>query len=428
MGADNGIVTMKYGRGTVEVPLPAGDVLATLRVREMPPLADPTAAIKKALRAPIGSPPLTEVVSPGDVVCVILNDPTRLANTDFFLPILLDELNRAGVRDSDIFGVFATGSHRPLTEAEMRAIAGRGADRIRLYNHDSRDEVGLAHVGRTSRGNEVYINRRVLEADKVILTGSVVYHFFAGFGGGRKALVPGVAGFRTIQFNHRMMLEPGAGIGRLAGNPVHEDLVEAARMGSPDFLLNVVLDDARRFIGVFAGDFVAAHEAACRLVRQVYGVPLKAEADLVIASAGGRPKDINVYQVQKAMDNAVLAARPGGVVVLLAECPEGHGNETYHRWMTTHRTPDRIEAALREHFELGGHKAYAVARLMRRARFVLGSALPPALARDLLFTPAADPREAVALALEMLGTPTPSMIIMPDAALTVPIAAVEGGS
>ncbi len=422
---ENGVVTMKYGRGTVEVPLPAGEVLATLRVGETPPLADPAGAIRKALRTPIGSPPLAEVVQPGEIVCVLLNDPTRLANTDFFLPILLDELNRAGVRDGDIFGVFATGSHRPLTEAEMKAIAGRGAGRIQLYNHDSRDEVGLAYAGRTSRGNEVYINRRVLEADRVILTGSVVYHFFAGFGGGRKALVPGVAGFQTIQANHGMMLEPGAEIGRLAGNPVHEDLVEAARLGSPDFLLNVVLDDARRFLGVFAGDFVAAHEAACGLVRQVYGVPLKAQADLVVAGAGGHPKDINVYQVQKAMDNAALAVRPGGVVVLLAECPEGHGNETYHRWMTTHRTPERIEAAIRERFELGGHKAYAVTRLMRRARFVLCSGMPPTLARELLFTPAANPREAVELALEMLGTRTPSIVVMPDAGLTVPVLRVD---
>ncbi|HEY3316190.1 MAG TPA: nickel-dependent lactate racemase [Bacillota bacterium] len=415
-------VCFKYGKGTIEVPLPDGEVLATLSLRGRPPLTDPAAAIRDALRRPIASPPLAEVIRPGDSVCVLLNDPTRLANTDTFLPVLLDELNRAGVRDQDIFGVFATGSHRALTEAEVKAIAGKAAGRIRLFNHDATDQAGLAYAGRTSRGNEVYLNRRVLEADRVILTGGIVYHFFAGFGGGRKAMVPGVAGYQTIQFNHRLMLEPGAEIGRLAGNPVHEDLLEAARLGSPDFLVNVVLDEARRFLGVFAGDLVAAHEAGCRLVREVYGVPLARQADLVVASAGGHPKDINVYQLQKTMDNAVLAARPGGVVILLAECPEGHGNDTYHRWMTNYRSPERIEAAIREHFELGGHKAYAVTRLMRRAHFILYSSLPESLARELLFEPAASPEKAVAAALERLGTDRLAMVLMPDAGLTVPTA------
>jgi nickel-dependent lactate racemase len=407
--------------------VPEQDVLQVLEVADAPPLGmtagDLAPLVRRALREPIDSRPLREVVSSGETVTVVVNDQTRLARTELFLPEIFDELNLAGVPDSDVTCLFALGAHRPLRAQEMRELIGDEAfGRVKTANHDCRDAAGLVRVGRTSRGNEVLVNRLLVEADRVILTGSIVYHFFAGFGGGRKAAVPGCAGLTTIQFNHSMMLDPAAVIGRLDGNPVHEDLLEAAGFVEPDFLFNVVLNERREIAGIFAGDMVAAHRRGCEFVDSIYRVPVARQADLVIASCGGWPKDINVYQAQKTMDNAVLAARRGGVVVLLAECPEGAGNDTYLQWMRRYRTPEAIASATRDGFELGGHKAYAVTRLLGHAEIILVSAMQPDEVRELLLTPAASLDQALGLARARLG-PSPSVIVMPDGGLTLPGAA-----
>jgi nickel-dependent lactate racemase len=298
-------------------------------------------------------------------------------------------------------------------------VGSEAAARVALANHDCRDDANLVKVGRTSRGNDVYVNRLLAEGDRIVLTGSIVYHFFAGFGGGRKAIVPGCAGRSTIQFNHAMMLDETAIAGRLAGNPVHEDLLEGARMLRPDFLFNVVLNGEKEIAGIFAGELDAAHQAGCALVDRLYGVDVPQLADLVVASCGGWPKDINVYQAQKTMDNAARAVRKGGVIVLLAECPEGAGNDTYLAWMRRYRTPEAITRATRECFELGGHKAYAVTRLLQKAEIVLVSGMKPESVRELLLTPAASAAEAMEMVRKKLG-PHPKTIIMPDGGLTVP--------
>ena len=216
------------------------------------------------------------------------------------------------------------------------------------------------------------------------------------------------------------MLHPGAGLGRLTGNPVYEDQVEGTQMCRPTFLLNVVLNEKKEFLGIFAGDYIQAHLEGCKFVESIYGVPLDAPADLVIATCGGYPKDINVYQMQKTMDNAWLAVREGGVVILLAECIEGVGSDMMIEWMKKYQTPERIEEEVRKNFIIGGHKAYAVTRLMKKATFILVSSLPPELANLLLFTPAASLDEALNIARKKLGA-APSTLLMPQGGLTVPI-------
>jgi lactate racemase len=420
---------LAYGKTYLECALPDENIVGVLTVADAPALgrtaAELAPLVRHALRRPTGSPPLAEIAQAGDKVVVVVNDQTRLARTELFLPVILDELNLGGVPDRDITCLFALGAHRPLSPAEMEELIGLDAyRRVRTVNHDCREASGLGGVGRTSRGNEVLINRLLVEADRVVLTGSIVYHFFAGFGGGRKAAVPGCAGLSTIQHNHSMMLDPAAVIGRLDGNPVHEDLLEAARLVGPDFLFNVVLNEERDIAGIFAGEMDAAHRLGCAFVDRIYGTPVNRLADVVIASCGGWPKDINVYQAQKTMDNAAQAVRPGGIVILLAECPEGAGNDTYLQWMRRYRTADAIAAATRDHFELGGHKAYAVTRLLSRAEIVIVSAMDPELARELLLTPASSLAEALDLARAKLG-PCPSITVMPEGGLTLPRLVVQ---
>jgi nickel-dependent lactate racemase len=413
--------TFRYGKGHVTFSLDPALVIDELTIRQFPELADPAAAVTEAIRHPIGSPPLREIVKPGQTVAFIVNDPTRVARSDVFMPILLDELNAVGVPDANMRIVFSLGTHRAMTEAEMTEEVGAAvAARVKMYNTDAFDERQFVFFGTTSRGTKVGFNKLVTAADHIVCTGSIVHHFFAGYGGGRKAMLPGVAAYETIRHNHSMMLDKNAVIARLEGNPVHLDQVEGVEMCRPSFLLNVVLDDEKRFLKVLAGDYIAAHKEACTFVDRVYGSEVKQEADLVIASCGGYPKDINVYQLQKTMDNTWCAVREGGVVIILGECCEGSGSAHYEQTMRECKTPERVEAALREHFEIGAHKAYAVTRLMKKAEFILVSGMDPDFSRMLLFTPAQTVEQALALAYRKLG-PRPSIALMPTGALTVPL-------
>lgn len=410
-----------YGQGEISFTLDPVRVDEELRIRDFPPLSDPAGEIRQALRSPIGCPPLREIVKPGESVALLVNDSTRVANSHVFLPILLDELNEAGVPDGNIFILFALGVHHELSPEEMARLAGaEAARRVPMYNSNPHDPAQFVFLGKTRRGTDIFFHKRAVEADHVVCTGSIVHHWFAGYGGGRKALLPGVAAYETIRRNHALMLEPGAEMGRLRGNPVYEDQIEGTEMCRPSFLLNVVLNEKKEFLKVFAGDYIQAHLEGCRFVESVYGVPLARPADLVIATCGGYPKDINVYQLQKTMDNAWLAVRQGGVVIILGECVEGVGSDEYLEWMREYKTPARVEERIRSHFVVGGHKAYAVTRLMKKAQFILLSGLDPDLARMLLFTPAANMAEAFKIAAEKLG-PNVRILLMPQGSLTVPV-------
>lgn len=411
----------KYGKSKLDFSVDSSLVLDELYINDYPVLPDPRQAIREAIRNPIGSAPLREIIKPGETVAFIVNDTTRVANSYVLMPILLDELNSAGIPDSDMSIVFALGTHRLMTEEEMTDEVGpEVAKRVKMYNSDCKDKSQFKYLGETSYGTPVYINKLVTEVDHVVCTGSVVHHFFSGFGGGRKAVLPGVAYYETVRKNHSLMLNPNAIIGKLQGNPVYHDQVEGAEMCRPSFLLNVVLNENKQFLKIFAGDYIQAHQECCKFVDEVYGVRINKEADLVIASCGGYPKDINVYQVQKTMDNAWCAVRNGGVVIILAECAEGSGSVLYEQTMQKYRTPEQVEAAIRNDFQIGAHKAYSVTRLMKKARFILVSSMEPELARQLLFTPAETMEKALQIALEKLG-PLPSIMLMPMGSLTVPI-------
>jgi lactate racemase len=413
--------SFKYGKGKVDFSLDSSLVINELVINDYPVLTDPVEAIRAAIRNPIGTKPLREIVKPGETVAFIVNDPTRVANSHIFMPILLDELNAVGIPDNDMRIVFALGTHRLMSKEEMVGEVGpEVAKRVRMYNSDCKDASQFIYFGTTSRGTPVHFHKQVVEADHIVCTGSVVHHFFAGFGGGRKAMLPGVSYYETVRQNHSLMLDPNAIIGKLEGNPIYHDQVEGVEMCRPSFLLNVVLNEKKEFLKVFAGDYIQAHLECCKLVDEVYGARAQKEADLVIASCGGYPKDINVYQLQKTMDNAWCAVREGGVVIILGECVEGSGSAMYEQTMQKYRNPEQVEAAIRENFQIGAHKAYAVTRLMKKANFILVSSMDSELARLLLFTPAKDMEEALKLAFDKLGS-QPNITLMPMGSLTVPL-------
>lgn len=414
---------LPYGKTRIPVCVP-GD---RLEPRNAEPAGNETQAVLDALHRPIGTAPLPEIVHPGEQVAVIVNDITRLTRTDLILPPVIDTLNAAGVPDRDIFIVFALGIHRPQTAAERKLIVGEEIyARIRCFDHISTDNADLVEIGTTSFGNRVEINRRVWEADRIILTGEIIYHLIAGYSGGRKSLCPGVAGFRTTTFNHRMIFDPNCRSGKLDGNPAHEDLLEACRMADPDFIVNVVLRPDGRLIRVVAGHYDLAHREGCRTVDEMLRVEIQEPYDLVVASAGGFPIDIDLRQAHKGLENACHALRPGGTILFYAECPGGAGIKSFEEYIERYRDDFEMREALAREFVVGGHKAYWVARLGRVYNVHLVSGLDARFVRKCGFTPVSPPEhEAVLRRLLQEAGPDARVAVMPFAGFTLPALAEE---
>ncbi len=412
-----------YGKGTQKFQLDEERIIGELRTESFPPITDLPKAIDRAIHHPIGLPPIDEIVKPGQTVAFICNDLTRVANSFEFMPVLLDEMNRLGVPDENMHILFSLGTHRAMSHDEMvEAVGEEVASRVKMYNSIATQDEDFEYFGTTSRGTPVWINKKICHVDHVILTGSIVHHYFSGYGGGRKAVLPGCAAMETVRVNHSFMLQPEAEIGRMEGNPCYEDQMEGVALfakGRSLFLFNAVLNAHHQILRIFAGDYKEAHDEACKFVDEVYGCEIEEKADIVIASCGGFPKDINVYQMQKTMDNAVCAVNQGGAVILFAECIEGSGSQVLEETCRRLGSPDAIKAELEKDFRIGANKAYAVTRLMKKAKFYLVSAVDRKMAKEMLFEGAFDNFEdALKAAEEKVGKG--KVILMPEGSLTVP--------
>jgi len=319
--------TLAYGRNGLTVNLPAKTDLITSRF--VAGVADEPSALQAALRSPIGTPPLRELVQPGNTVVIVHTDITRATPNDRILPVLLAELEAAGIARADITLLNALGTHRPQTDAELRVMLGDAiVDNYRCLQHDAFDDENLVYLGETSNGHPVRINRHFHEADITILTGFIEPHFFAGFSGGPKGVLPSIAGAESVFTNHgrAMIAHPKATWGNLLANPVWEEMREAARMAKPTFLLNVTLNTEKQITGVFAGELLPAHAAGCAFVRESAMVPVDAPYDIVITTNSGYPLDQNLYQCVKGMSAARQIVRAGGSIIMAGACNDGLPN------------------------------------------------------------------------------------------------------
>jgi len=365
-----------------------------------PTAADEQAEIRRALAEPIGAPRLRELAAAASSAVIVVSDVTRPCPSHKFLPALLEELRPLPPEAVTI--VFALGGHRPHTAEEQRALVGEevAASGVRLLDLDRDDCVP---VGTTSRGTPLAVFRPYLKAGLRVCTGNIDYHYFAGFSGGAKAVVPGICTYDTIRANHGMMLHERAKAGVLEGNPVREDIDEAGGLIGIDFILNVVLDEERRVVRAVAGDYLAAHRAGVAFYDARCDLRVDEAADVVVASPGGTPKDMNLYQAQKTLDNVAGAVRDGGVIVLVARCEEGLGNAVFEEWMTGMRAPHDLVDRIRREFVLGGHKAAAIAALLERVDLHVVSDLPGDLVRAMHMTPFDDVGAAVTAAVARAG-------------------------
>ena len=407
-----------YGNGVQTVQLPEENLLTTLHANSMEHPRYGVDAVVYGLNHPIGSKKLSALVKPGQKIAIITSDISRPLPSYQLLPPLLAELFSAGVSREDITLVFALGSHRNHTAEEMARLVGEEVmTTSRCIDSDPNDCI---RMGITSRGTPVDITRAVAEADFKICLGNIEFHYFAGYSGGAKAIMPGVSTPEAIQYNHRMMTSQDACAGKLAGNPIREDIEEAGSICGIDFILNVVLDEHKRIVHAVAGDVTLAHRAGCEYLDQMYRVSIPKQADIVLVSQGGAPKDVNLYQTQKALDNAKHAVRKGGTIILIGACPEGLGRKKFESWLTQAPTAKSMVERIGREFELGGHKAAAIGMVLENADIDFVSEMDPDFVRSIFLNPRKSAQEALDKALLKYG-PNATVIAMPYGGATLPI-------
>jgi len=418
---------LKYGKDSIKVSIPEKDIIAVLETKKMDKLSHPRACVVDAIKEPIGAQPIPQIVKAKEKVVIVCSDRTRTAKMDIVLPVVINELHESGIEYKDITILFATGTHRLHTPEEQKKIIGPFVPgEVKLLDHDAKDDANLALIGTTSRGNKIKINKLALDTDRVILCGGITYHYFAGFGGGRKSVLPGISGFDTIQFNHKLLMgkEPGSEMNpncitaKLEGNPIHEDMVEAAKMLGPDFIVNTILNEDRELAKVVAGDLEKAHLEGCKYIDKYAKVKIQNKADLVIASSGGGTMDLNFVQSHKAMENASYALRDRGVMILIAETAEGLPTDEYMQWIEM-GSSKAIEDGLRKNFSIPGHTVYAAIHKGERFKVIWVTKMDKEIVKKMGMIPVDSPEEALSKAYDILGDKR-STYVMPHAYTTLP--------
>jgi nickel-dependent lactate racemase len=415
---------LTYGKRYIDFTLEDSLAVQVLKGRDLAGAVDPRKAVSAALRAPFGSGRIPQLVSSSDRIVIIVNDITRPAPTEILLDAVAGELREAELPDNHVTIVVATGTHRANTPDELAGMLGKAATRrYRVINHDCLDKAQLVHLGETKRGVPIWMNRTVVEASLRILTGVVTPHHVAGYSGARKSLVPGVCGFETIRTHHAFPIRPFyPSMGSLQGNPFHEEALAGAKMVGPSIVLNAVPNDRKEIVDIVAGGLEEAHLAGARCVDKMYRLKLPELADIVITCPNGYPRDINLYQAQKALSVAELVVKEGGIIILVAECRDGTGGENYMQWLRQSADPKEVVGRFQSegYASVGVSKAFMFARALMRGRvIVVSDCLVSAQLHGTFLEHSASLSEAVRIALKERG-PDAKILVLPDAINLIP--------
>lgn len=384
------------------------------------PLSD--VEIGAALDSPIGSPPLDEIVSADDSVLIVVSDATRATASAQIVNLLVRRLIQTGVSPANLAIIFATGIHRGVTEQEkLDLLTPFIVQRVRTMTHDAYDPGQLKLLGTTERGVPVEVNRALIEFSKVILIGGISFHYFAGFTGGRKSICPGLASARTIEGTHMLALDfekggrtVGVGTGLLDGNAVHEECERVAKLISPAFGINTIVDETKLAVGIFCGDWREAHRAGCETYLRNHSIEIQEKRDVVVVSCGGFPHDINLIQAHKSLDMAAYACNDGGTIILLAECADGFGRSDFLKWFES-ESSSALEERLKTQYEVNGQTAWSLLTKAERYRVHLVSKLDPGDVRKMRMIPT----DSVSDVLNNLGSNL-SGYVMPRGAAFLP--------
>ena len=419
-------ITLAFGREKLKFNLASKHFWEVLKPKDFVADQSPEDLISRSLNNPTDSKPFDQIFRANDKTLIIVPDKTRNCGAQVFLPVLIERLNRCGVTDSDIKIMLANGSHTSHTTEEIEKIAGpKILDRIEIVEHDSKNSNELTFLGTTKFETPIFINRQVLAADFVIVAGAALHHYFAGYGGGPKMINPGCAGYETITKNHALTIDPESGTmhpkcraGVLEGNPVQEDIEDSMRFVKGDFLFETILNEQSEIARVVCGDLVRAHKEACDIVDEHYKIPIHEKAEFVLVSCGGFPKDINFIQAHKSIQNAFQAVKEGGVILILAECEQGIGSETFLDWFN-YSDDSSFKEALVNNFTLNATTAVSLKMKTRAVKIVLVSTLPEDVVKRLGILPAANLEEGWEIARKLLPHNF-NCFVIPNGSLTLP--------
>ena len=422
-------VKLAYGKEGLWVDLPDRNV-TVVEPKYVPGLPDEREAIRAALRSPMGTRPLRDLIKPDDTVAIVFSDITRPQPRDRMLPVLLEEI--AHVPRSQIVLINGVGTHRPNTDEELRGMLGRDiVENYRVIQHDAWDIDSMAYLGRSSFGHEVWVNGEYMRASVKILTGFIEPHLFAGFSGGPKAVLPALVDQQTVLGNHdaRVIADPRATWGITEGNPIWEEIREVALMTRPTFLLNVTLNRDRQITGVFAGDLLQAHAVGAKFAASTAMVPVPALFDIVITSNSGYPLDLNLYQAVKGMSAAAKVVKPGGSIIVAAECWDGipdHGE--YGKLLQMAPSPEELLAVIRAFGSVRQDQweAQIQAQVQMQADvYVKSTYLGEDRLQRAMLNACASVEDTVADLLKRYG-PDATICVMPEGPMTIPYVAQDG--
>ncbi len=410
-------IDVPYGEDSVTVRVPEANLAGVIRPNPVP-ILDELDTVRAALREPINSESFVDFVShPGDETLVVVNDATRQTPTARVLPLMLEIASGA-----DLYFAVATGAHGHPTREEMTWVFGDLSQSVAssTFVHDCRSMTEMQRVGVTSRGTSVSFNRIVLDADRLVVLSSVEPHYFAGYTGGRKSLLPGLSAFETIEQNHSLALLPGVKPLALAGNPVHEDMVEGVALlgDKPIFSVNLVLDRAGKVYAATAGDLSASFMAATKRADDIYVVPIRDRADAVV-SVAQHPLDRDLYQLQKTLEHGLLALKKGGILILVSKCWGGVGEDSYMEPIRRCGDPARVLEHVRANRGFGCHKAGRLARAALHAKLLAVTDLDPYVLRGVFMEPYSFLQQAIDNALRLAG-PNAQLLFLLNGSLTVP--------
>jgi nickel-dependent lactate racemase len=417
---------LKYGRTKLEFKIESSRVIEILKANEKEGLKDPLNSVEKSLQEPIGTSALAELLAAKEIndLVIIVNDVTRYTPYNFMLPPMLKTIAEAGIKKEQVTFIVATGVHCPHSKEQNKEIFGEAIDAEYNFIYHKCDQ-DLVSLGQLSTGNQLQINQKAVEADFLITTGVILPHYMAGFSGGRKSILPGVAGRQSIENNHAMMVEVTAEQPTLENNPISQEMFEAAARVGVDFILNVVTNSSREIVKVCAGDYRDAWEAGIAASAEMYHLPLKEKADAAVVSSGGFPRDINLYQAQKALDHADHAVKKGGTIIWAAECAEGYGEERFKKWMDEAQKPEDNISRIKKKFLIGGHKAFAISKVAAEKEIILISSLSREQTENIFAKKMDTIQEAVDYLAEKHREEY-SVYLMPQGSLTVPILSSTG--
>jgi nickel-dependent lactate racemase len=411
-------ILLGFGNTALELEIPERNLSRVILPSEPAIKEDAGLLVKKALEFPIKSKRLSEIVKPDSRIAIIVSDVTRPTPTAKILPPLLEELYLGGAKNKNITIVFALGLHRQQTEEECLRLVGEEVfESIRCVQHDRKR---CRYLGRTSFGTPVEIFEEVVDSELIISTGTLEFHYYAGYSGGGKSILPGVSSEKSILSYHSLyskLFEGNPLSGRI-DSPARQNIEEAARISGLKFILNVAINSKKEIVAAVAGDLTEAHRRGAEIVDSMYKIPVE-PADAVIVSCSGFPKDINLFQATKSLENAIPAVKKGGSIVLVAECKEGIGDAVYERWSRECKTPDEAIEKFRGCFEFGGHKSAIVGRAVKEFNLYLVSKLPDTESRKAFFTPLKSVEEALDKVLS--ENPEAKIHVMPYGGWTLPV-------